>query len=86
MDEKEFRTAITAATAPGVIALQGLLQLGVSLREQGLDPKALVPAAQHMQDIARQYEANLDPRFHFILPDLRQLLDLWAFEDPSPPS
>lgn len=86
MTDAEIRMAVTAATASGTIALQGLLQLGISMRENGMDASVLVAPARHMLDMARQYEAALDPRLQFLMPQLRRLLDHWAFDEPLRPA
>ena len=79
LTDAEIQQAFTAASAAGMIALQGILQLGASLREDGLPPERLELAAAYMQDMLRQMEREIpDPRFRYFLPKIRGLLDRWT--------
>ena len=79
MTDAEIRQAFIAASGAGLIALQGIIQLGATLRGDGLPADKLELAAIHMQDMLRQIEAQItDERFSYFLPQIRDLLDRWT--------
>ena len=82
MTQDELRQMIVGASAPGVLALQGVLQLGVALNRAGIDPVLLEDAAAVMNGHLRAFEAALPARWTADFPAVRDLLDRWSAGNP----